>query len=289
MSKLGRATLHPSLRGVWTPQAGAALEERASGLWVSGQHEAFSYPEAGNDACFRIEDGSFWFRHRNACISAVVRRLPPAGLFVDVGGGNGFVAQGLTEAGFDVALVEPGWAGAQHAWERGVRPVICATLERAGFAEHSIGGIGIFDVLEHIEDDVAFLRDLRRHLDPDGRLYLAVPAFQLLWSADDTAAGHFRRYSPSTLRRAIDRAGFAVEYLSGMFAWLPLPVFLRRSLPSRLGRRDAVASSVDVEHVLPRNSLGRVLEALLRREREWITRGGSLPIGGSFIAVARPK
>lgn len=289
MSNTGSAPLDRSRRGRWTPEAGAALEERAAGLWVSGQHEAFSYPESGNDACFRIEDGSFWFRHRNACISAVVSRMPPRGLFVDVGGGNGFVAKGLTEAGFDVALVEPGWDGAQHAWERGVRPVICATLERAGFAEHSIGGIGIFDVLEHIEDDVAFLRDLRRHLDPAGRLYLAVPAFQFLWSADDTAAGHFRRYGRSTLRSAIARAGFEVEYLSGMFSWLPLPLFLRRTLPSRLGHRDAAASSVDVEHALPRNSVGRVLEALLRGEREWISRGGSLPIGGSLIAVARPR
>ncbi len=275
-------------REPWKPQPGASLEERIAGLWTSGQDDALSYPESGNDACFQIEDRSFWFKHRNSCISAVVGRMTPDGLFVDVGGGNGFVAKGLTEAGLDVALVEPGLAGARHAWQRGVRPVICATLERAGFPEQSLGGIGIFDVLEHIEDDVAFLRNMRRHLKPTGRLYITVPAFQFLWSAEDTAAGHFRRYSRSTLRAVLERAEFEVEYLSGMFAWLPLPVFLRRSLPSRLGRRDASASRADAVHMLPESRFGRALDRLLTREREHISRGGSLMIGGSLIAVARP-
>jgi SAM-dependent methyltransferase len=289
VSNSGAAPVERYRRESWTPQSGVALEERVAGLWTSGQQVAFSYPESGNADCFRIEEKSFWFKHRNACIRAVVRRLPPNGMFVDVGGGNGFVAKGLTEEGFDVALVEPGWAGAQNAWERGVRPVICATLEQAGFPERSIGGIGIFDVLEHIEDDVAFLRNLRRHLDPAGRLYLTVPAFQFLWSAEDTAAGHFRRYSRSTLRSVLERSGMEVEYMSGLFSWLPLPVFLRRSLPSRLGRRDASSSRADRDHALPGNWLGRCLDGLLMRERDRISGGGSLAIGGSLIAVARMK
>lgn len=273
----------------WSPMSGTSLVERESGLWTAAVREDVSYPDAGNGACFRVEDTSFWFRHRNACILAVMRRLGPNGLFADVGGGNGFVAKALIDAGFAVALVEPGSVGARNAWERGVRPVICATLDQAGFPAGSLGGIGIFDVLEHIDDDVAFLEQLRYHLRPDGRLYITVPAFNALWSSEDEAAGHYRRYRQSTLRAALDRAGFAVEYLSGIFAWLPIPVLLFRSIPSRLGLRDATAGRADDEHGIPANWFGKVLEELLVREHKRIARGDVLPIGGSLIAVARPK
>lgn len=69
---------------------------------------AISYPDEGNEACFEVEDQSFWFRHRNHCIRELVRNFPPQGPLFDVGGGNGFVAKGLMDAGWEVVLVEPG-------------------------------------------------------------------------------------------------------------------------------------------------------------------------------------
>src|SRR6266568_7755747 len=92
----------------------ANLQLSPDGTWITGSISAVSYPEAGNDICFDIEDASFWFRHRNACIRAVVERYPPAGLFLDIGGGNGYVAQALQALGIEVALVEPGSAGARN-------------------------------------------------------------------------------------------------------------------------------------------------------------------------------
>src|SRR5690606_38954022 len=83
-----------------------------------------SYPEAGHGACFDIEDASFWFRHRNEAISAMVRRHPPDGLLLDVGGGNGYVAQRLVRDGWPVALLEPGVQGATNArLQRGLERV----------------------------------------------------------------------------------------------------------------------------------------------------------------------
>lgn len=271
----------------WTPRE-VGLVEQQPGLWVTAQHATLSYPASGNEACYQIEERSFWFRHRNACITAIARRLPPAGLFADVGGGNGFVSRALADDGHDVALVEPGQAGARNGWHRGVRPVICATLGQAGFEKGTLGGIGLFDVVEHIEHHVDFLADMRAHLRQDGRVYLTVPAFRTLWSAEDVAAGHYRRYSPSRLRRTLAQAGFAVEYLSAMFAWLPLPVFLARSLPTRLGLRSAESEQGAREHLLPRGVAGRVIARALEMERNAIAAGRSLPVGGSLIAVARP-
>jgi hypothetical protein len=85
-----------------------SLERRDPGIWFARRQERVSYPDQGNAACLAVEDRSFWFRHRNGCIVSLVRRFPPEGVFLDIGGGNGFVSRGLTAAGVTCALVEPG-------------------------------------------------------------------------------------------------------------------------------------------------------------------------------------
>ena len=67
------------------------------GIWYSSENQDVSYPPDGNEACFAIEDGSFWFKHRNSCIASIVRNFPPEneGTIFDIGGGNGYVSLGL--------------------------------------------------------------------------------------------------------------------------------------------------------------------------------------------------
>ena len=105
------------------------------GIWYGSGNQNISYPAGGNEACFAVEDSSFWFGHRNNCIASIVGSYPPAnnGTIFDIGGGNGFVSLGLVNAGFDVALVEPGRVGASKAKNRGLKDVICATANTANF------------------------------------------------------------------------------------------------------------------------------------------------------------
>jgi 2-polyprenyl-3-methyl-5-hydroxy-6-metoxy-1,4-benzoquinol methylase len=137
------------------------LEIKESGLWVSRNQSHVFYPETGNAGSFEIEGDSFWFEHRNNCILAAMQMFSPPGTVFDIGGGNGFVALGIKNAGIEVVLVEPGFEGVRNARVRGLTTIICSTLEDAGFLKHTIPAIGIFDVLEHIEDDTAFLNTLR--------------------------------------------------------------------------------------------------------------------------------
>jgi hypothetical protein len=67
------------------------------------------------------------------------------------------------------------------------------------------------NVLEHIPDDVAALRDLRRCLKPGARLFVYVPAFRVLFSSMDVRVGHLRRYRRRDLCLRLRSAGFAVE------------------------------------------------------------------------------
>jgi len=109
------------------------LKEATDGVWYSSEEEALSYPADCNECCFSLEDQSFWFKHRNACITEVVTAFPPSDNvpIFDIGGGNGFVSLGFAKAGFDVVLVESGRFGAANAKKRGLANVICATAQTA--------------------------------------------------------------------------------------------------------------------------------------------------------------
>jgi len=262
------------------------LELRDPGIWFARSQGAISYPAYGNAACLAVEDRSFWFRHRNRCIVSLVRRFSPGGVFLDIGGGNGFVAKGLTEAGVTCVLVEPGIDGALAAHARGIDPVICARLEDSDLPPESSDAAGMFDVLEHIEDETTALRRVRALLRPGGRLFLTVPAYPFLFSTDDVMAGHYRRYTTASLSRALLASGFHIEFASYMFAPLPPPIFLLRTAPTLLGlRRDAGDRRNEAEHN-PSGLAARVIDRLLAWEFRRLDAGRSVWFGTSCICVA---
>jgi len=262
-----------------------------NGLWQVRSLSPISYPEAGNDLCFQVEDGSFWFQHRLGCIRTLLAHYPPGGTLFDIGGGNGYVAAALQSTGMEVALVEPG-SGACNALRRGVRNVIRATLEEAQFHPHSLPAATAFDVVEHIENDCTFLRNIRDALIPNGRFYCTVPAGQYLWSEEDIHAGHFRRYNRQTLCTLLAEAGFNIEFVSPLFAWLTIPVYLFRTLPSLLhiNRRKNQISSTNIraDHSLP-----GFLQSTIKRAHAWelarLRERNPLPFGTSLFCVARAK
>jgi len=262
-----------------------------NGIWFASAKEPVSYPDEGNDQCFEIEDQSFWFRHRNDCIRELVRNFPPKGKgpIFDVGGGNGFVAKGLMDAGWDVVLLEPGPSGARNAKKRGLEHVVCGTTHSAGFKHGSLPAVGVFDVVEHIEDDLGFLRHLRDLLEPGGMLYLTVPAYNFLWSHEDVDAGHFRRYTCRALSKVLQDAGLQIQFMTSIFAWLLLPVFLFRAIPYRL--RGAKATSVAVKSMRSDHSLPAAIAPIAHVSNRWelkmLSRRKTFPAGSSLLCAAR--
>lgn len=233
---------------------------------------------------------SFWFQHRNACIIELVKRFPPRakGPIFDIGGGNGFVALALVDAGWDVVLVEPGPSGARNAKKRGLQHVVCATTQTAGFKPSCIPAIGAFDVIEHIEDDEGFLKQLHDLLEPGGMLYLTVPSYNFLWSDADIEAGHFRRYSLGSLGRALEKVGFKTAFGTYIFRVLPLSVFLCRSLPFRMGIK-AMPTAQDKAsraHGTHHGFAVRVIRSMLVPEVNHISGARKMLFGGSCLVAA---
>ncbi len=133
------------------------LVER-DGIFFSNHERKVSYPETGNESAFEIEQDSFWFNHRNKCIAEAVLKYAPDQVFFDIGGGNGFVSKELEERGVSTVLVEPGIQGCLNAKKRNLKQIICSTLNIEAFKKQTIPSIGLFDVVEHIEEGLAFLK-----------------------------------------------------------------------------------------------------------------------------------
>ena len=249
-----------------------------------------SYPEDGHATCFQVEDDSFWFRHRNECISTLVARFGVPGTFVDIGGGNGFVAKRLADDGYDVALVEPGAEGARNARElRGIEQVVHGALTDAMTEIHGVGAAGAFDVVEHIENDRAFVSQIADFLPDQGMFYSTVPAHTWLWSSADDEAGHFRRYTLASYQ-ALLAERFDVLFASYFFAPLVAPIAILRSLPYRLGRRGgATASDVAREHGTSGGLATRAMVLMLQHEVARIGAQRPMHFGASLIVAARKK
>lgn len=261
------------------------------GIWIAESDAPVSFPPDGHAVCAEIEADSFWHRHRNRCILELLRAFPPDGTLFDVGGGNGAVANAVEAAGFDVALLEPGAQGARNAKAAGIRTVIRSTFAGARFLPQTLSAVGLFDVLEHLENDDAFLGSIRAAVRPGGRVYITVPALKMLWSSEDRFAGHFRRYSVGQMRALASRAGFRVEYATYFFAPLAPLVFLMRALPTycRPGndtpaRMNAIARR---DHAAATGMKGKVLSFLLERELEALRRLRQIPFGSSCLLVAK--
>ncbi len=260
------------------------------GIYFSIKESNISYPDGGNADCFQLEENSFWFNHRNQCIiEAVKKYITPESHFFDIGGGNGFVAKGLEKNGIETVLVEPGIQGCLNARTRKLSNILCSTLENASFKSNTVPNIGLFDVVEHIEKDIKFLKSIYSYVKKEGLVFITVPAYNTLWSNEDVDAGHFRRYTLSSIEDKLIKIGFTIEYSSYLFSVLPLPIFLFRTIPSKLGRNKNSGALVKhkKEHGTDNSIFVKILNRFFKVELGAIKNGIRIPTGSSCFVVAR--
>ncbi|MEM7550843.1 MAG: class I SAM-dependent methyltransferase [Bacteroidota bacterium] len=262
--------------------------ELKDGIWFSSDVKKISYPKAGNDAYYQVEENSFWFKHRNNCIVELLSRFPPNGAIFDVGGGNGFVSKRIQSEGYEAVLVEPGIAGVLNAKRRNLKNVICSTLEGVKAESNSLPAIGVFDVVEHLPDDMAFLKTAYELLVEGGKIYITVPAYNTLWSQDDVDAGHYRRYTIKSINKKLQSLNFEIEFSTYMFSILPFPIFLFRTIPSLFSKKSNSPdkhSNIQEDHIQDNKLLERIWWWELSRVKK-LTK---IPFGSSCLLVASKK
>jgi SAM-dependent methyltransferase len=156
-----------------------------------------------------------WLRY--STIESLLARIDPRTV-LEIGVGQGSVgvllARRYDYTGID--LDETALATARIRFERcGVDPdaLLLGGLEEVEGRKFDL--VCAFEVLEHLDDDVAALGEWRSHIAPGGWIALSVPADPRRFGKADEKAGHYRRYTRESLATALTAAGFStVRFLN---------------------------------------------------------------------------
>ena len=243
--------------------------------------EAHHYP-----ILFEVEEKHWWYVGRRRIIASLMERITGAlnksnPKILDVGCGTGgnlkmLAAYGQAE-GVDISQ-----DAVDFCHERGLDSVKLGAAEQLPYEDNSFDVITSLDVIEHLDDDVEGLREIKRVLRPDGRVLLFVPAFMFLWGVQDDVSNHRRRYTLPSLIKAVKDAGFTVEWASYANFSFFMPVLAVRSVMRWLGLR------ADTEYGINISPLNGVFSQLFAAER-YVFKKGKLPFGVSAICIVRPR
>lgn len=157
----------------------------------------------------------------------ILRRAIPGNAFLEIGTGNIKLAQELLRY-FKKGTIVDFSKYVQTFYER--LPQIQRdklTLKIGDVQALDLGGgfdcVVSCEVMEHIEDDSAFLQRIHSLLKEEGQLMLSVPSRMKYWSVHDEIVGHLRRYEKQELLALLQATGFKqVEVLSYGFPFINL-------------------------------------------------------------------
>jgi SAM-dependent methyltransferase len=165
---------------------------------------------------YQTEETHWWFvGRRNIILDQVAQFYGDRnGLrLLDIGCGTGIFVKHLDSYGeafgLDISL-----DALSFCRQRGFSRLIQGNGLFIPLSDNSFDIITANDLIEHLEDDVAGLKEFLRVLKPGGRAFIFVPAYQFLWSLQDEISHHKRRYTAGELRRAINASGFELERIT---------------------------------------------------------------------------
>jgi SAM-dependent methyltransferase len=233
-----------------------------------------------------LEATHWWYRGRRRVIAELLRgvALPAQPAILDAGCGSGRNMVELARLG-TVTGVEIADISVARARERGVGEVVQCSVTELPFEDSRFDLAVCLDVIEHIADEAAAMRELYRVMAPGGTLVVTVPAYQWLWSEHDVINHHERRYTRRTLAAPATAAGWEMirsTYFNG--ALLPVAIVHRR-----LARRSHLVDEPVSDLQRTPERLNAILEWPLRLETRIIARGWRIPAGLSLAAVFRKR
>jgi SAM-dependent methyltransferase len=245
--------------------------------------------ETANRQFVELERTHFWFvGRRRIFFSLLDRELAgrPSLRVLDVGCGAGGMLELLARYG-DVTGLDSSPELVEFCHERGFPDVVVGSAYELPVRDASVDLITMFDLIEHVPDHVRALREARRALAPDGRLFISTPAYQFLYANNDRVAHHERRYTTRTLERALTAADLQPLKLT-YFNTLLFPAILPAVLAKKaLERVSDPGDRTNLSH-RPNPTVNRALAATMSSERHLLART-DLPFGHSIIAIARPR
>ena len=183
------------------------------------------------DEYLKMKDCSWWFLTRNDIIEKMLKKYSFSEnileqKILDCGCAKGYLLNHLRKSGFKNLF----GIDINRNLIADIKDFVIYNMDvcKMSFRDEEFDVVISSDILEHIDDDIIALREMKRVLKKGGILIIFVPAFQILWSYHDVINMHKRRYTKNEIILKLRDEGFEVLKSSywNFFAFLPV-LFIR--------------------------------------------------------------
>lgn len=234
---------------------------------------------------YRLEDSYWWFVGRHRLIESLLHShfgttSSPERTLLDIGCGTGAMSSRLRRWG-RVVSADFSPLALQFSRRRGLTELVTADAMKLPFASDSFDVLVAMDMLEHLPDDVAALKEFYRVLKPGGIVLATVPAYPHLWSEHDVALMHFRRYVRPELRGRFTEVGFHLKKVSHTMTLLYPVVALQR----RFNARKPHSENPEATMPLFPAPVNFALTSLMTMENA-VSRRVNFPVGVTILCIA---
>ena len=233
-----------------------------------------------------LETTHWWFRAKAEYLRILLRHFvpkPTGKKAVDIGCGTGATLALLEQHGFAATGIDMSNIAAEYVRQKGLSVTI-GQADHTTLSDNSVDVVTILDVLEHLDNDTAAVREIHRILKPGGMCIAMVPAHQFLWSYHDVALHHKRRYNYAAFQTLMNDA-FVQIHMSWIHSVIFLPATAVRILLKKLRKKQQESSDVAPSSVV----VNIVMNALYCVEQTWYRLVHWLPIGTSLVYVGKKK
>jgi SAM-dependent methyltransferase len=231
----------------------------------------------------RVEDSHWWYVGRRAILESFLEGIIQKSKIenpriLDVGCGTGGNLEMLEKFGVAEG-VDVSDDALEFCKAKGLR-VHKGLAEKLPFEDESFNVVTALDVIEHLDDDVAGLKEMNRVLKTGGRTLIFVPAFMWLWGVQDDVSNHRIRYTKKQIVERLEKAGFEIERATYANISFFAPILGGRTLMKLTGIKPESENNVNV------SALNGVFGKLFGAERFWL-KNFDFPFGVSIVIVAK--
>jgi SAM-dependent methyltransferase len=228
-----------------------------------------------------VEDSHWWFVGRRAILESFLEsiRNPQSAIrILDVGCGTGANLEMLAQFG-DAEGVDVSDDALEFCKLKGLN-VHKGLAESLPFADESFDLVTALDVVEHLDDDIAGLKEMNRVLKSDGKTLIFVPAFMWLWGVQDDISNHRIRYTREQIVDRLNAAGFIIERATYANITFFLPILIGRFLMKVTGIKPESENNVNI------SALNGFFGKIFSSEKYWLNKA-NFPFGVSIVIVAK--